>query len=244
MNSFSECYDLSLAFKEGQRRAWFIPGPTIQPVELGSWVGSVEHGGRVNFFNLNLNPHAHGSHTETLGHVCKGEYPINEVDLPMVMKALLISVETLRSEEFGERITVETVKDAIHKSGGIEDHIALIVRTLPNSESKRFKDHSHKDAPYFDEKVGQFLAQSGIEHWLVDLPSVDREEDGGALACHRSFWNLEPDATSPGERARCHATITELIFIPSGIKDGTWSLNLQVAPISNDAAPSKPILFK
>jgi hypothetical protein len=39
-------------------------------------------------------------------------------------------------------------------------------------------------------------------------------------------------------------TITELAFVPDDVKDGLYLLNLQVAPFDNDAAPSRPLLFR
>jgi hypothetical protein len=40
------------------------------------------------------------------------------------------------------------------------------------------------------------------------------------------------------------ATITEFIFVDDLIYDGTYILNLQIAPIENDASPSKPTIYK
>jgi hypothetical protein len=40
------------------------------------------------------------------------------------------------------------------------------------------------------------------------------------------------------------ATITELIYVDNKIDDGTFFLNLQIAPFENDASPSKPVLYK
>jgi arylformamidase len=34
------------------------------------------------------------------------------------------------------------------------------------------------------------LRSIGVRHLLVDLPSVDREEDGGVLAAHHAFWDF------------------------------------------------------
>ena len=65
---------------------------------------------------------------------------------------------------------------------------------------------------------------------------MDQEEDGGALACHRSFWGPTPLES-------LHRTITELAHIPIEVPDGVYLLNLQVAPLENDAAPSRPILY-
>lgn len=97
---------------------------------------------------------------------------------------------------------------------------------------------------FFSEEVGYFLRKKGILHWLVDLPSVDREEDGGKLLSHRSFWGLTEGEKEPGHEARLNATITELIYINDDIEDGYWTLAMQVASIANDAAPSRPILMR
>ena len=37
---------------------------------------------------------------------------------------------------------------------------------------------------------------------------------------------------------------SELIFVENKIKDGNYILNLQVASFNNDAAPSRPIIYK
>ena len=103
---------------------------------------------------------------------------------------------------------------------------------------------SSQDAPFFSKEVGYFLRKKGILHWLVDLPSVDREEDGGKLLSHRSFWGLSEGEKVPGHEARLNATITELIYINDDIEDGYWTLAMQVAAIANDAAPSRPTLMR
>ena len=72
---------------------------------------------------------------------------------------------------------------------------------------------------------------------LIDLPSVDREKDDGLLLAHKAFWNY-PEAT------RLDATITEFIYVSNKIEDGSYLLNLQIAPFHNDASPSKPVLYK
>ena len=79
------------------------------------------------------------------------------------------------------------------------------------------------------------LVESGVKHLLVDLPSVDREVDGGRLEAHHAFWTV-PDNPRHG------CTITELIHVPDSAPDGLYLLNLQVAPMDNDAAISRPVL--
>lgn len=244
MDAPKEIFDISLPFEIGRSRAWYIPGPSKSPVRLGKWVGSVKEGGMVNFMDYQFNPHAHGSHTETLGHICLGDFPVNQVAIPFAMKALLITVHPERHPSIGAVITWEMIQQAIQDLGGLKGHLALVVRTWPNESEKRQANHSNQDAPYFEPAVGAGLNQLGIAHWVVDLPSVDREEDAGALACHRAFWGLRPDEKVPGPSSRKESTITELTYIPNEAKDGTWYLSLQVAPLSNDAAPSRPILYR
>ena len=78
---------------------------------------------------------------------------------------------------------------------------------------------------------------------LIDLPSVDREEDEGRLLAHKAFWNVK-DVNNLNEDARLDCTITEMIFVDDSVKDGSYILNLQIASFENDASPCKPVLFK
>ena len=78
---------------------------------------------------------------------------------------------------------------------------------------------------------------------LIDLPSVDREEDDGKLVAHKAFWNVK-NVDELNSDARLHCTITEMIFVSDAIKDGSYILNLQIASFENDASPSKPVLYK
>ena len=68
------------------------------------------------------------------------------------------------------------------------------------------------------------------------MPSVDRENDNGALAFHHAFWQVP-------QNPQFHKTITELVYVPDSLPDGDYILNLQTAPFENDASPSRPLLF-
>ena len=113
---------------------------------------------------------------------------------------------------------------------------ALIIRTKPNDHSKTNRQYSGTNFPYLTLGAMQRIVDAGVQHLLIDLPSVDREEDGGALAAHHLFWNV------PAE-PNFKKTITELIYVPNEISDGDYILNLQVSNFANDAAPSRPMLF-
>jgi hypothetical protein len=80
------------------------------------------------------------------------------------------------------------------------------------------------------------LRNCGYKHLLTDLPSVDREEDEGALVSHHMWWNLP-------QNPRMDASITELIFVPDKAKDGLYFLNLQFAALESDASPSRPVIY-
>jgi hypothetical protein len=80
------------------------------------------------------------------------------------------------------------------------------------------------------------LNQLEVKHFLVDTPSVDREEDAGVLAFHHAFWNYP-------QQPRKDRTITELVFVDNTIRDGEYILELQVANFCNDASPSRPLLY-
>jgi kynurenine formamidase len=114
---------------------------------------------------------------------------------------------------------------------------------LPNSESKKHKNYSKTNPPYLLEEAATFIRESGIKHLLIDLPSVDREEDEGRLLAHKAFWNVK-DINNLNEDSRLDCTISEMIFVDDSVKDGSYILNLQMAPFENDASPSKPVLFK
>jgi len=107
---------------------------------------------------------------------------------------------------------------------------------MPNDDRKLRANYSGSNPPYLHHEAAQYLVACGLQHLLLDLPSVDREEDGGQLLAHRAFWQYP-------EAVREHCTITEMIFVPSEVRDGFYFLNLQTASFDLDASPSKPVLF-
>jgi hypothetical protein len=65
-----------------------------------------------------------------------------------------------------------------------------------------------------------FLRESGIQHLLIDLPSVDKEK-GRKLLAHKAFWNVT-DVNDLNLDARLEATITEMIYVPDNVADGSY----------------------
>ena len=233
MFDLSKPLDISIPLKASTENvnAWYIDAPTIEPVVDGSWIGKVSEGASTNFNNIQFNPHAHGTHTECVGHITKDFYSIND---SLKQFFFFAEVITINPEKQGEDyiITKDLIQNAISSKNGD----ALVIRTLPNTNSKLTKQYSHSNWAYLTEEAATFISDIGIMHLLIDLPSVDKEKDDGKLLAHKAFWNY-PNAI------RHNATITELVYIENTILDGVYLLNLQIAPFVNDASPSKPILY-
>lgn len=225
--------DISIAISENEGvNAWYLDNPKMTPVTDGDWVGSVKKGNSVNFNIIEFSPHGHGTHTECVGHITKEFYSINECLKTFFFIAELVSVLPEKQDNGDFVITKKILTRAV-KIKGIE---AIIIRTLPNSESKKRAQYSHTNPPFLSEEAALYLREIGVLHLLIDLPSIDKEKDDGKLMAHKAFWNF-------GKKQRLNATITEFIFVENKIKDGQYLLNLQIASFENDASPSKPVLY-
>lgn len=228
--------DLSIPLKPGvgSVNAFYIPPVIIEPIRMGNFVGSVSEGGSCNVNNITFNPHGNGTHTECVGHISRESYSVNDCFKGFFFLARLVSVEPFVSENGDMYITPESLLPVM-PNGNVS---ALIIRTLPNDESKRTRNYSGTNPPYVLPDAMRLIVSMGIEHLLLDLPSVDKEDDGGKLSAHHIFWNY------PGPAVREHSTITELIYVPNSAEDGTYLLNLQLPGVVNDAAPSRPLLYR
>lgn len=217
--------------------AWYLEKPIMEPVVFGDWIGKVSEGSSTNFNNIYFNPHGHGTHTECLGHITKEFYSINQCLKQFFFLAKLISVQP---ESVGTDFVISKQQIENTLNGNFPE--AIIIRTLPNTSDKLSKKYSKTNPPYLSEEAAVFIREAGIQHLLIDLPSVDREEDDGKLLAHKAFWNIK-NTNDLNEDARINSTITELIFVPNDIQDGNYLLNLQIGSFENDASPSKPVLY-
>jgi kynurenine formamidase len=234
----NEPIDISISLVAGEKnlRAWYVNPPEMKPVMENGFVGSVALGGSVNFRSIFFNPHGHGTHTECLGHITPEIYSVNKSLKTYFFKAQLVTVTPIESKINGELDAI--IHRQLLKEGEWDATIdALLIRTIPNSSSKTHNDYSATNPPYLSLDCIALLNERGIQHLLIDLPSVDRENDGGALAFHHQFWGV-PD------KLNFERTITELIYVPDSVEDGTYLLELQTAPFENDASPSRPILYQ
>jgi arylformamidase len=233
----SQPIDISIPLIEGaeQVNCFFAPLYETSPVIAGDFIGSTAQGGPLNFLNVRINPHGNGTHTECVGHIAQRPYSINQCLRRFHFPAKLITVYPQQMAGGDRVVTREILQDCLNP----DEVPALIIRTMPNPIDKCQRSYSGTNPPYFAAEAIEWLVACGVRHLLVDLPSVDREEDGGALAAHRAYWKY-PDTEAAG---RTDCTISELIYVPDRIADGYYLLNLQIASFEIDVSPSKPVLY-
>lgn len=214
-------------------RAFYAPDLLIEPVRNDGWVGSTSEGGILNFKNVFINPHGNGTHTECVGHIATEPFYIKDC--------------LKNSHHIGQLFTLQPMKgngdSFISKDQVAQFNIeasvnTVIIRTLPNTADDKIKDWSGTNPTYIQADAMALLVEMGIEHFMIDVPSVDRESDEGKLLAHKTFWQY------PGEKPRTTATITEMIFAPNTVKDGLYLVDIQVIPLAMDASPSNIILYE
>ncbi len=235
--NFSKPIDISLPLKDGffeNPNCFFAPPVEIFPVKTDSFIGDTQQGGLVNFKNVKINPHGNGTHTECVGHISKEVYNIDQCLKQFMFKAQVVSIYPEKQDNGDLVITRRHLEMLIDTPLNFD---AIVIRTLPNDDYKKKAQYSGTNPCYFHHDATRWLVEHNISHLITDLPSVDREEDGGKLLAHHEFWRYPNDI-----RENC--TITELAFIPNNVKDGDYFLQFQITSLQMDASPSKPVLYK
>ncbi|MCB0409778.1 MAG: cyclase family protein, partial [Flavobacteriales bacterium] len=182
----SQPIDISMPIRgtKANVTAWYVNPPEFTPVMENGFIGDVNLGGAVNFRNIFFNPHGHGTHTECVGHISKEPYTINQCLKRFFFYAKLVTINPYNVN--GDSvITLEQIKKVWNNN----EADAIIIRTLPNSDQKLTKQYSNTNPTYIHHEAMQYLVDNGVEHFLIDMPSVDRENDEGKLLAHHVFWN-------------------------------------------------------
>jgi kynurenine formamidase len=241
----------------GPQPAFFVESPASStPLRIGGFTGSIATGASCNCAVHTLAPHCHGTHTECVGHVTRSPVTIASLTPVAPCLALVISVtpSPLGGEPRATSSAPSAATDLVIDRGALEvaaapwldaPFTAVVVRSLPNPSSKRHRAYSGSPspAPYFLPDTMQWLVEREVTSLVVDLPSLDRADDGGRLAAHRTYWGLPPGSDDASLARRGHALVTELAFVPDAVRDGLYLLDLQVPAFAADAAPSRPVLY-
>jgi len=230
-----------------------------QPMQAGGFIGDTRQGGSCNVNELTINPHCNGTHTETIAHICDSDselsLKIDAISPPPLMACVVISVtpEMVGSAKTDDYTPALNQGDQIVSRAALEQALSaydneqlqcLAVRTLPNEKSKcsRVYDSDHQP-PFFSRDAIMYLNERGVEHLVLDIPSLDRLHDDGLLTCHHLFWQVIEGSHQAGPNSLLHKTITEMAYIDDEIEDGFYFINLQIPAFINDAAPSRPVLY-
>lgn len=247
---------IDLDFSPRQPRHFGAPPATARPFAVPGFSGSVEHGASCNCQTLTLVPHCNGTHTECVGHLTREPVDAHRVAPLGLLPALLVSIEPVAADSTQEgtdpaphpgdllitRHALTRAAPELLRSTPFTPR-ALVIRTLPNQPAKQHRDYSDSTPPYLSREAAELLVERGIEHLVVDLPSIDRSHDAGRLTAHRIFFGLPPGSVALEQATRARATVTELAYIPEAVTDGPYLLELQVPALGGDAVPSRPLLY-
>jgi len=205
--------------------AYGLPRSEISIFQSGGFIGDVNQGGSCNVRDIKMSPHGNGTHTECVGHISKEYKTIYETLDNFLFTCTLLTVDTKGAISKDHLKTLESQ----HKTE------ALLIRTLPNTSDKLKTNYLGAEATYVSTEAMRFIVGLGVQHLLVDMPSVDHETDPN-LKSHHIFWQKDLET-------RAHKTITELVYVPNSVEDGLYILNLMIPSIYCDAVPSKPIIY-
>lgn len=243
---------IPLNFNGPQPNAYGVEPATSTPCAAGDLVGDTRQGGSCNFEQYTFIPHCNGTHTECVGHITNERIAIRDCLTDTFVPAFLVSVVPEKAVVSGESYSMPfgdddlvITKAHLERSLSLADvPPALILRTLPNDDGKLTRRYVDVIPPFFTTEAIEYIVECGVRHLLVDLPSIDRLHDEGRLSNHRVFWNVGQGKFDTNEHTRINATVTELLFVPDGVSDGAYLLNLQIPGFTSDAAPSRPLLFR
>lgn len=237
----------TLDFAGAHPRAFGAPAATTAPFVAGGFNGEVARGASCNCRSVTLIPHCNGTHTESVAHLTLDTLAIESIVPLQPVPAVLVTVAPVEATSTGEGtdpaprpgdrvVTAEAIARAWPRGWPADFPApeALVLRT---------GDGAGSPPPYLTREAAALAAARGIRHLVLELPSVDREDDGGRLAGHREFFGLPAASTALADAKRADCTVTELALVPASCRDGAGALQLQVTPWLGDAVPSRPLWF-
>lgn len=252
-----------LRFDGRDPRHFDAPAPRRRPLALPGFSGEVRRGASCNCSTLELTPHCNGTHTECVGHLVDEPLDACEIAPRGPLPALLLSIPPVPAAGSGEdsdpapqpgdRLLTRAALRAAWPATLLVTPQATWPEALPfapralvlrSSAPLAVASTTALAAPYLSRQLAAELVARGIEHLVVELPSIDRGQDQGRLCAHRIFFGLPPGSTRLAEARRGGCTITELAAIPAELSDGPCALQLTLPRIAGDAVPSQPLLYR
>jgi len=243
---------IPVQFNGKQPNAFDVPCAKSEPYRDNHFVGDTREGGSCNFEVYTIIPHCNGTHTEGIGHLARERIPINKIFRQVFLPATLITLQPIAAKKTSEQYLPEKnnadlllTRQALEQtlSRVSEFNQALIIRTLPNDETKKSRRYMDEPPPFFSIDAIRFLNEMRVEHLLVDTPSLDRPLDDGKLTAHHIYWSVPLESNEIELDSHSMKTITEMIYVPNSVKDGRCFINIQIPNFIADAAPSRVLLY-
>ncbi|MGH8274199.1 MAG: cyclase family protein [Gammaproteobacteria bacterium] len=227
---------IPLNFDGDGPRAFGAEAAHIAALASPAFSGRVETGASCNASVLSLAPHGNGTHTETVAHLCT-----SGPDVPSLLTGGWMPAWLASAEARGE-MKAAPLHDALVAACDC-GCTAFILRTQPNTVDKLSRRYTRNaPPPWLAAETASAIAAAGIDHLLVDLPSLDRLDDA-ALPAHRAFFGLPAASREARAAKRPHATVTEFIYAADELTDGLYLLDLQVPRWRLEAVPSRPLVL-
>lgn len=230
-------FDLSLKNNfDGKNPIFFnAKQSSITAIQNEEFTGDLMKGGSCNVYTANVDIHCNGTHTECISHINDVQIKIVDVCPNELIPSQLISLKPEKISDTKDSYHVNLTSELVISQKMIADKIknpveSLIIRTLPNFKFKKSRNYDENPAPFFTSEAIEYINELSIEHLLVDMPSIDKADDGGMLGNHHAFFKKGK-------------TISELLYISNSIKDGFGFLQIQIPNWNLDAAPSRPIFY-
>ncbi|MCO7227339.1 cyclase family protein [Pleionea sp. CnH1-48] len=249
----AQSLSIPLAFNGEQPNHFGVPPATAKTLEAVGFVGDTSRGGSCNVRTLELIPHCNGTHTESVSHIVNDDVMVGDLATEL-MPATLITVTPQVASSIDESYQPPLQDNDLTISRAMLEQVlattssswqkALIVRTLPNpTEKQSWVYNSDREPPFFTNDALLYLLERGVEHLLVDFPSIDKMYDDGKLSNHHHFWQVAAETHALSADSKTQRTITELIYVSTAVTDGNYLLSLQLPQFLSDAAPSRPIIY-
>jgi len=209
--------------------------PKVIPQRSDGFIGDIKYGGSCNVPIVSINIHCTGTHTECISHISDTKDCIVDVCPKGLIPAFIITIKPENANTITDSYHSDMSNDFVISRHAIKQKIsqpchALIIRTLPNDFSKLTRNYDEQCAPFLTNDAVHYINELGVEHLLVDVPSIDKANDGGKLGNHRLFFNHGK-------------TISELLYVPDVIGDGFGFLQIHIPNWKLDSAPSRPIFY-
>jgi kynurenine formamidase len=207
-----------VTFTDADPTAFGLPTPRAAPLAASVLAATIH----------DLNPHT-TTHVEGIGHVERVGPTIGRLLDKSLFPATLVTIVPEREADGDARVHRAPLAAALGPFDPFQE--AVLVRSLTEGEAQtRF---TGRNPPYFAPDAAAFLSGRGTRLLVVDLPSLDREQDGGALAAHRAFLT---DVATP-------RAVVELARIAPEVSDGRYLLEVVALRWELDASPVRPLLY-